>query len=79
MCGTVPSYEGFKGMSSKITSRRLELAKYFLCIGAVFLCFGGLFWFLESQLTLIDLIAIVAGLVLVLIGAGWLLLHNPPK
>ncbi len=64
---------------AKTTSRRRELAKYFLGIGAVFLCYGGLFWFLEGQLNLIDLIAIVAGLVLVVIGAGWLLLHNPPK
>lgn len=66
-------------MSLTTASRSRELAKYSLCIGAVFLCFGGLFWFLENQLNLIDLVAIVAGLVLVLIGGGWLLLHNPPK
>jgi len=65
-------------MSSATTSRKRELAKYFLCIGPVFLCYGVLFWFLESQLNLIDIIAIVAGLVLVLIGVGWLL-RNPPE
>ena len=65
-------------MSSTTTSRSRDVAKYFLCIGPVFLCYGVLFWFLESQLRLIDLIAIVAGLVLVLVGAGWLL-RNPPE
>ena len=73
------SCEGFKIMSSTTASRSRDVAKYFLGIGAVFLCYGGLLWFLEGQLNLIDLIVIVASLVLVLIGAGWFLLRNPPK
>ncbi|MGY5860933.1 MAG: hypothetical protein RTU09_00970 [Candidatus Thorarchaeota archaeon] len=65
-------------MPSTTTSRTRELAKYFLGIGVVFLCYGGLFWFLEGHLNLLDLMAIVAGFMLVLIGAGWLL-RNPTE
>ena len=75
---TASLQEGFKDMSSTTTSRSREVAKYFLGIGAVFLCYGLLFWFLEGQLNPIDLIAIAAGVVLVFIGAGWLL-RNPPE
>lgn len=65
-------------MSFTNTSRSREVAKYFLYIGPVLLCFGGLFWFLEGQLNLIDLIFIVMGFVMMLSGAGWLL-RNPPE
>jgi hypothetical protein len=61
------------------TSRRFELAKYFLVIGSILILFGTLLFLLEIYLLQIIAVAFAAGLMLLLISTGWFIQYKPPQ
>ena len=65
--------------AANTTSRRFELAKYFLVIGSILILFGTLLFLLEIYLLQIIAIAFAAGLMLLLISTGWFIQYNPPQ
>ena len=65
--------------AANTTSRRFELAKYFLVIGSILILFGTLLFLLEIYLLQIIAIAFAAGLMLLLISTGWFIQYKPPQ
>ena len=65
--------------AANATSRRFELAKYFLVIGSILILFGTWLFLLEIYLLQIIAIAIAAGIMLLLISTGWFIQYKPPE
>ena len=65
--------------AANATSRRFELARYFLFIGSILILFGTLLFLLEIYLLQIIAIAFAAGLMLLLISTGWFIQYKPPQ